>query len=66
METMKSLAPQLTLVDTSSTQSAGFVAMCADLPLKALKTLARAYLESAQYNLYWIGSPAGFPRQARP
>jgi hypothetical protein len=40
--------------------------MCAGLILRALKAIARGYVESAQYNMFWIGSPAWFARQARP
>jgi hypothetical protein len=63
METMKSLTPQLTLVEPSTPQAAGLAKRGMSLALKALKAVGHHYMEAARHNPYWIGSPAVFSKQ---
>lgn len=62
---MKSLTPQLTLVAPTTPQSAGLAQTCASLTLKGLKAFGRAYMESAQYSIFWIGFPGAYIKQGR-
>jgi hypothetical protein len=65
METMKSLTSPLTPIAPSTPQSASYAKKCAGLTLKALKAVARSYMQGARYNAYWIGCPGAYVKTDR-